>query len=108
MPLSGGHRSSGPTGSAGSEFPITANLVNKSEKMNARTILIISASALVVLVFCTGAVFILFKCTKDSRPSDAVGPVFTPSTNKKCGKFVVHEILLTAMIIVLITKHRKG
>ncbi|KAF7119718.1 hypothetical protein RHSIM_Rhsim13G0041400 [Rhododendron simsii] len=81
-----GYAGNGPTGSAGNQqYPITADFVNKSRKMNARLIFIISFSALVVLVVCCGAVSILIRWRKVGRPSNAVGPVFTPSTNKRPG-----------------------
>ncbi|KAG5514674.1 hypothetical protein RHGRI_035912 [Rhododendron griersonianum] len=81
-----GYAGNGPTGSAGNQqYPITADFVNKSQKMNARLIFIISFSALVVLVVCCGAVSILLRWRKVGRPSNAVGPVFTPSTNKRPG-----------------------
>lgn len=84
-----GYAGNGPTGSAGNQqYPITADFVNKSQKMNARLIFIISFSALVVLVVCCGAVSILLRWRKVGRPSNAVGPVFTPSTNKRPGKFL--------------------
>ena len=75
-----------PTGeSSGHEFPITADVANKRQKMDARTVWIISSSALVVLVAFTVAVFIIIKYQKGSRPSNAVGPVTTSSFNKRYG-----------------------
>lgn len=75
-----------PGGSTGSrQIPITAIPVNKSQKMNAITIFIIALSVIVLLVVCCVAVHVLLKWRRASGPSNAVGPVFTPSTNKKSG-----------------------
>ncbi|KAM7496164.1 hypothetical protein LguiA_020578 [Lonicera macranthoides] len=77
---------SGPSGSAGNQpYPISADFAHKSQKMNSRTIFVITVSALVVLVVCFGTVSILIKCRNIGRPSNAVGPVFTPSTKEKYG-----------------------
>lgn len=85
-PPYGGYVGSGPIGSAGSqEFPITADFVDKGQKMNPRTILVITLSTVVLLVVFCGAVSILLKCRKVGRPSSAVGPVFTPSIYKRSG-----------------------
>ncbi|KAM7527358.1 hypothetical protein LguiB_030768 [Lonicera macranthoides] len=81
-----GSSASGPSGSAGNQqFPISAQFVNKNQKMSPRTIFVIAFSALVVLVVCFAAVFILIKCRKVGRPSNAVGPIFTPSITKRSG-----------------------
>ncbi|KAK1353279.1 Receptor-like serine/threonine-protein kinase ALE2 [Heracleum sosnowskyi] len=85
LPPSGGHHSTGPSGSAGRQYPITADFINKSQKMNTRTILIISSSAVVVLVVCIGAVVVLLNCRKDGRPSNAVRHAYTPSVNRRSG-----------------------
>uniref|UniRef100_A0A5B6ZT85 Putative receptor-like serine/threonine-protein kinase ALE2 isoform X1 n=1 Tax=Davidia involucrata TaxID=16924 RepID=A0A5B6ZT85_DAVIN len=93
-PPFGSYMGSGPSGSAEhQQFPISANF-NKSQKMNPRTISIIALSALVLLVVCCGAVFILLKCRKVGRPLSAVGPVFTPSINKRSG---IGSILSSSM-----------
>ncbi|XAR58687.1 Non-specific serine/threonine protein kinase [Bertholletia excelsa] len=85
-PSPGGNMGTGPTGSAGNkQFPITADFVTKSEKMNTRTIFIIALSALVVLMVFCGAVCILLRWRKVGRPSNAVGPVFAPSNIKRSG-----------------------
>lgn len=75
-----------PTGvSSGHEFPVRADFSHKRQKMDARTIWIISSSAFVVLVAFTGAVFIILKYRKGSRPSNAVGPVTTSFINRRSG-----------------------
>ncbi|KAK1397943.1 Protein kinase domain-containing protein [Heracleum sosnowskyi] len=75
-----------PTGvSSGHEIPFRAYIATKNSKMDARTIWIISSSALVVLVAFAGAVFIFFKYRKGSIPSNAVGPVSTLSIHKRSG-----------------------
>ncbi|KAK3007569.1 hypothetical protein RJ639_014415 [Escallonia herrerae] len=85
-PPFGSFSGSGPSGSAGNQqFPITADFVHKSQKMNSSTVFIISLSAIVVFVVCVGAVSILLKYRRVGRPSNAVGPVFTPSMNKRSG-----------------------
>ncbi|KAI8012236.1 Receptor-like serine/threonine-protein kinase ALE2 [Camellia lanceoleosa] len=74
----------GPSRSTGSQqFPITADFVDKDPKMNAKTIFIIALSALVIFVVCCGAISTILKCRKVGRPSNAVGPVFTPAANKR-------------------------
>lgn len=81
-----GSMGNGPSGSAGSQqFPITADFVDKDPKMNPKTIFIIALSALVILVVCCGAISVILKCRKVGRPSNAVGPVFTPAANKRPG-----------------------
>ncbi|KAH6766679.1 Protein kinase superfamily protein [Perilla frutescens var. hirtella] len=76
----------GPIGSIGDhQYPITANFVGKHQKMNPRIIIVIALSAFVLLVVCCAAVAVLLKCRNARRPSNAVGPVFTPSMNKRSG-----------------------
>lgn len=85
-PSSGIFYGEGPTGSIGDhQYPITANFVGKHQKMNPRIIIVIALSAFVLLVVCCAAVAVLLKCRKARRPSNAVGPVFTPSMNKRSG-----------------------
>lgn len=88
---------SAPSGSAG-DLPITANFVNKSQKMNVKTIAIIALSAFVVLLVFIGALSIFFKWRKVGRPSSAVGPVFTSSINKRSGEFVDPDLLVITRI----------
>lgn len=90
---------SAPSGSAG-DLPITANFVNKSQKMNVKTIAIIALSAFVVLLVFIGALSIFFKWRKVGRPSNAVGPVFTPSINKRSGEFVDPDLLVITKIFL--------
>ncbi|KAK4366139.1 hypothetical protein RND71_014019 [Anisodus tanguticus] len=86
-PPSGIDSGNGPTGSAvNQQFPITADFVNKSQKMNPRVVFLIASSALVLLVVCCGALIVLLKCRRTGRPSNAVGPVFTQSMHKRSGK----------------------
>lgn len=54
--------------------------------MNPRVIFLVASSALVLLVVCCGALVVLLKCRRTSRPSNAVGPVFTSSMHKRSGK----------------------
>ncbi|GFZ20179.1 protein kinase superfamily protein [Actinidia rufa] len=81
-----GYMGHGPSGSAGTrQFPITADFVNKRQKMSARLIFVIAFSAIVLLVVLCGAISIFLRWRRVGRPSNAVGPVFTPSTNKRPG-----------------------
>ncbi|KAL3828104.1 hypothetical protein ACJIZ3_016906 [Penstemon smallii] len=76
----------GPSGSIGNQQdPITADFVGKNQKMRPRIIFIIVLSSFVLLVVCCAAVAVLLKCRKAGGPSSAVGPVFTPSINKRSG-----------------------
>lgn len=74
-----------PTGSADGQLPITANFIDKKQKLNSKTIFVIVFSALVLLVVCCAAIFLLIKWRKSRKASNAIGPVFTPSINKKTG-----------------------
>lgn len=55
--------------------------------MNIKTIAIISLSAFVLLLVFIGAVSVFLKW-RVGRPSNAVGPAFTSSTNKRSGEFI--------------------
>ncbi|XP_047315199.1 receptor-like serine/threonine-protein kinase ALE2 isoform X5 [Impatiens glandulifera] len=84
-PPGGGSTDSGPNGSPGKgQFPISADFVKKGEKLNSRTISIIALSGVILLVVCFGAIFILLKW-RAGISSNAIGPVLTPSTNKRHG-----------------------
>ncbi|KAF8392109.1 hypothetical protein HHK36_022451 [Tetracentron sinense] len=91
-PPYGGSLGNGPSGSQ--EEPITANFLNKDQRMNPRTIAIIVLSSFVVLLVCFGAVSILLKCRKVGRPSSAVGPAFTSSVTKRSG---IRSIISSSM-----------
>ena len=90
-PPYGSYVGNGPTGSVG-DLPITANFINKNQRMNLKTIAIISLSAFVLLLVFIGAVSIFLKWRKVRRPSNAVGPAFTPSANKRSGKFMNYYV----------------
>ncbi|KAL0461058.1 UNVERIFIED_CONTAM: Receptor-like serine/threonine-protein kinase ALE2 [Sesamum latifolium] len=66
-------------------IPISADFVGKKQKMNPRIIFVITLSAFVLLVICFAAIAVLLNCRKAGMPSNAVGPVFTPSINKRSG-----------------------
>ncbi|XP_044503300.1 receptor-like serine/threonine-protein kinase ALE2 isoform X2 [Mangifera indica] len=83
-PPYGGYTGSGPSGNVGG-LPITANFVNKNQRMSLRTICIIALSAFVVLLVFIGAISILVKWRKARGPSCAVGPAFASSINKRSG-----------------------
>lgn len=74
-----------PSGSAAGLLPFTANFINKNEEMTLRTIIIISASSIILFLGLVGAFFIIFKLRKLRRPSGAVHPPFTSSLNKSSG-----------------------
>ncbi|CAK9133436.1 unnamed protein product [Ilex paraguariensis] len=85
-PPSGNFSGNGPSGSVGNQqFPVTAEFVNKSEKMRPKIIFVSTLSAVVLLLVCCGAVFILLKCRKVGRPSNAVGPAYTVPASKRSG-----------------------
>ncbi|KAK4441548.1 Receptor-like serine/threonine-protein kinase ALE2 [Sesamum alatum] len=85
-PPSGIVSGEGPRGSTGNQqYPISADFVGKKQKMNPRIIFVIALSAFVLLVICFAAIAVLLNCRKAGMPSNAVGPVFTPSINKRSG-----------------------
>ncbi|KAI3749580.1 hypothetical protein L2E82_20194 [Cichorium intybus] len=76
----------GPNGSPGNkQFPITATFVGKTQKMNPKTIFVITLSAVVLLVVCLAAISVFLKYRRIGRSSNAVGPVFTTPTSKRRG-----------------------
>ncbi|KAJ7977145.1 Kinase family protein [Quillaja saponaria] len=81
-PPYGGSIGSGPSGNVGS-LPISATFVNKNQKMNLRTIVIVALSAFVLLLVLIGSFSIFLKWRKVRRPSNAVGPAFSSSMNKR-------------------------
>ena len=94
---------SGPSGST-RDLPITANFVNKNQRMNLRTIVIITLSAFVVLVVFIGAIAIVIRWRKSGRPSSAVGPAFTSSINKRSGMpLYIHFVLLVKIYLVKVS-----
>ncbi|KAI3526540.1 hypothetical protein L1887_05797 [Cichorium endivia] len=75
-----------PSGSPGTQdFPISANFVRKSQPMDHKTIFVIALSAVVLLIVCCAAISVIIKYRKLCRSSNAVGPVYPSSTNKRCG-----------------------
>ncbi|KAL4558613.1 hypothetical protein LXL04_036814 [Taraxacum kok-saghyz] len=85
-PPYGGQPGSGPDASPGNrQFPITATFVGKTQKMNPKTIFVITLSAVVLLVVCLAAISVFLKYRKIGRSSTAVGPVFTTPTTKRRG-----------------------
>ncbi|CAN0897745.1 Receptor-like serine/threonine-protein kinase ALE2 [Linum grandiflorum] len=73
-----------PSGNGG-DLPFTVNPVKKSKGMNFRTLLIIALSALVFLLVLVAAISIFIKWKKYGKPSNAVGPTFPSSINKRSG-----------------------
>lgn len=78
---------------SGGDLPISADFRKKNQKMNVRTIAVISLSAFVLLMILIGAVSIILKWKKFRRPSSAVGPAFTSSINKQSGTFTSFHCL---------------
>ncbi|CAI0560595.1 unnamed protein product [Linum tenue] len=78
------YTASSPSGSGG-DLPITANPVKKNKGMNFRTLIIIALSAFVLLLVLIGAVSIFIKWKKFGKQSNAVGPAFPQSINKRFG-----------------------
>ncbi|XP_014496064.1 receptor-like serine/threonine-protein kinase ALE2 isoform X2 [Vigna radiata var. radiata] len=76
---------SGPSQSVQGILPVSANFVGRNQKMNVRTIIIIALSSFVLLLVLVGAFSIILKWKKSRRPSNAVGPAFTSSLNKRSG-----------------------
>lgn len=88
-PPYGDHSASGPNGSPGDrQYPITADFVGKSQKMNPKTIFVIILSAVVLLVVFCAAISVFVKYRKIGRSSNAVGPAFTTPTSKRRGKSI--------------------
>uniref|UniRef100_A0A7N2RB64 Protein kinase domain-containing protein n=1 Tax=Quercus lobata TaxID=97700 RepID=A0A7N2RB64_QUELO len=80
-PPYGSYIGNGPTGSV-ADLPITEKFINKNHRMDLKTIAIISLSAFLLLLVFIGAVSIFLKWRKVRRPSNAVGPAFTPLQTK--------------------------
>lgn len=59
--------------------------MNKNQKLSSKIVFVIVFSALVLLVALCAALSVLIKWRKTRKPSNAIGPVFTPSINKKTG-----------------------
>ena len=72
--------------------PITANFINKNQRMNLKTIAIISLSTFVLVLVFIGAISIFLKWRKVRRPLNAVGPAFTLSANERFGKFMNYYV----------------
>ncbi|XP_068653978.1 receptor-like serine/threonine-protein kinase ALE2 isoform X2 [Aristolochia californica] len=70
----------------GGSDPITANVIRKSQKMNARTVALIALSSFILVLMCVGAVLILSKCKKLGRASNVVGPAIPSSIGKRSGR----------------------
>ncbi|KAK7284187.1 hypothetical protein RJT34_18928 [Clitoria ternatea] len=84
-PPYGGLTGGGPSQSVEGILPVGANLVNKNQKMNLRTIIVVALSSVVLLLVLVGAFSIILKWRKTRGPSSAVGPAFTSSLNKRSG-----------------------
>ncbi|KAK1428449.1 hypothetical protein QVD17_17283 [Tagetes erecta] len=65
-------------------FPLTANFVDETKKMDRKTIFVIALSAVVLLIVCCTAISVFLKYKKICSSSDAVCHDYT-YTNKRCG-----------------------
>ncbi|KAK1314196.1 Receptor-like serine/threonine-protein kinase ALE2 [Acorus calamus] len=77
-----------PSGSrpSGSDvFPITANVHDKSHRMNSRTIAIVVLALFALLLVCFAVSYILIKWMKARGSSTMVRPTFTSSITKRSG-----------------------
>ncbi|CAL1361561.1 unnamed protein product [Linum trigynum] len=92
----------GPSGSGGG-LPITANPVKKDKGINFRTLIIIALSALVLLLVLIGAVSIFIKWKKFGKQSNAVGPAFPQSINKRSGfgSFLTNSIASSTSVSLI-------
>lgn len=84
-PPTGGPMGSGLSGNSGTQqHPITADVVDKHQKMSPKTVFIIAFSGLVLSMLCCVVLFILSRSMKNGSISNAIGPVFThPIINKQ-------------------------
>nr|XP_010918962.1 receptor-like serine/threonine-protein kinase ALE2 isoform X1 [Elaeis guineensis] len=57
----------------------------KMQKMNAKTIALISLSSFILVLVCFGLVCIIWKWKKLGRPLTAIGPAIPPLTTRKTG-----------------------
>lgn len=77
----------GPSGSTGiQQYPITADLVGKDQKMNLLMIFVIALSAVVLLVVCFATTAVILNCRKSCLPSNSVESALASSLNKRFGK----------------------
>ncbi|XP_010526484.1 PREDICTED: receptor-like serine/threonine-protein kinase ALE2 isoform X2 [Tarenaya hassleriana] len=81
-PPYGGLQVNAPTESAGG---LPVNIVNKNSRIGFRTIAIICLSGFVLILVLVGAISIVVKWRKFGNSSNAVGPAFTSSMNKRSG-----------------------
>ncbi|XP_010540934.1 PREDICTED: receptor-like serine/threonine-protein kinase ALE2 [Tarenaya hassleriana] len=89
----GGLQGIPPTASAGG-LPITANFVSEKSGIGFRTIAIICLSGFVLVLVLVGAISIVVKWKKYGKSSNAVGPAFASSMNKRSG----HGSMLSSSI----------
>lgn len=66
-------------------LPITAYMITEYEKLNRRTIIIISVSSVVLLLALVGAFAFVLKLRNIKRPSSVVDHAFTSYLNKRSG-----------------------
>eukprot|EP00268_Persea_americana_P008723 TRINITY_DN13410_c0_g1_i5.p1 TRINITY_DN13410_c0_g1~~TRINITY_DN13410_c0_g1_i5.p1 ORF type:complete len:752 (+),score=122.32 TRINITY_DN13410_c0_g1_i5:436-2691(+) len=97
----------GPSGGGSSvpgnhERPFMANVINKGQKMNARTVVLISFSSFVLFLMCVGVLFSLLKFKRLGRPSSTVGPAVTSSITKRSGiKSILSSSVASSMPLSL-------
>ncbi|RWR97280.1 receptor-like serine/threonine-protein kinase ALE2 isoform X2 [Cinnamomum micranthum f. kanehirae] len=97
----------GPSGGGGSvpgnhERPFMANVINKGQKMNARTVVLISFSSFVLFLMCVGVLCTLLKFKRLGRPASTVGPAVTSSITKRSGiKSILSSSVASSMPLSL-------
>ncbi|XP_019709055.2 receptor-like serine/threonine-protein kinase ALE2 isoform X2 [Elaeis guineensis] len=76
----------GPSGSGSQQYPFTADVHSgKMQKMNTKTIALISLSSFILVFICFGLFCIIWKWKKLVRPPADVGPAIPPVTTRKPG-----------------------
>ncbi|KAK9756819.1 hypothetical protein RND81_01G122800 [Saponaria officinalis] len=81
----GSYVGDGPGSPGDAQYPVTANFMAKNRRLSSRIVYVIVFSAFVLLVACVAAISVLIKWRKARKSANSVGPVFTPSINKKTG-----------------------
>ncbi|XP_008783735.2 receptor-like serine/threonine-protein kinase ALE2 isoform X2 [Phoenix dactylifera] len=76
----------GPSGFGSQQYPFTADVhPGKMQKMNTKTIALISLSSFILVFICFGLVCIIWKWKKLVRPPADVGPAIPHVTTRKTG-----------------------
>lgn len=81
----------GPSGDGSSipgnhERPFMANVLSKGQRMNARTVVLISFCSFILFLMCVGILCTILKFKRLGRPSSTIGPTVASSITKRSGK----------------------